>query len=41
MKNDTSSHLLTWETPEMIVLPIDKVTLGYWYFGGDTFGELS
>ncbi|SFM70227.1 hypothetical protein SAMN05428949_0487 [Chitinophaga sp. YR627] len=41
MKNDISSHLLTWESPDMTVLPINEVTLGYWYFGGDVFGELS
>jgi hypothetical protein len=41
MKNDTSQQPATWETPDMTVLSINDVTLGYWYFGGDVFGELS
>lgn len=41
MKNDTSQRLLTWETPDITVLPINDVTLGVRDFGGDFGLELS
>ncbi|ACU62336.1 hypothetical protein [Chitinophaga pinensis] len=39
MKNNTSQQPLTWETPDMIVLPIDKVTLGKAGSGSDFAAE--
>ncbi|SFM70206.1 hypothetical protein SAMN05428949_0486 [Chitinophaga sp. YR627] len=39
MKNNTQQLLLTWETPEMVVLPIHDVTLGEAGSGSDFAAE--
>lgn len=41
MKNNTTQQPLTWETPDMIIVPINDVTLGVRDFGGEFNLELS
>ncbi|WP_262903188.1 hypothetical protein [Chitinophaga rhizophila] len=41
MKNETAQPKLTWETPDMTVLPINEVTLGAGEAGFDFASEIS